>query len=108
MRTDTQIQSQQGTEWETNQLVDAIFENGVLRSQTQVNLADGARVRLSIEPDDGRADGLADLNDLLDTEFISSCRENRQSAPSLEEVRHILGSFQCSLADRIREEPSPP
>jgi predicted DNA-binding antitoxin AbrB/MazE fold protein len=87
-----------------NQRVDAIFENGVFRPQTPVNIADGERVSLSVESKLNTASELGDVADLLDTEFLESCRQHVGHAPSLEEVRKVLSAFDGSLADRISEE----
>jgi hypothetical protein len=81
--------------------------------QSPVDMAEGQRVSLSIEPTQVTVDNLndvvdlLDLNDvvdLLDTEFIESCRDRAAPAPSLEEVRRALSGFDGSLADRICEE----
>jgi hypothetical protein len=51
-----------------------------------------------------RFDDLADIGDLLDLEFMKSCRRRASDAPSIEEARQILGSFQGSLSSLIVEE----
>ena len=86
------------------QRIDAIFENGVFRPEVPVNIADGQRVSIDVESQPGRADDLSDVADLLDTEFVASCRCNGGPVPSLEEVRRMLSAFEGSLADRIAEE----
>lgn len=87
-----------------NQRVDAIFENGVFRPEVPVNMANGQRVSLNVETTPAPADDLRDVADLLDAEFMASCRQNGVDAPTLEEVRSVLSTFEGSLADRISEE----
>jgi predicted DNA-binding antitoxin AbrB/MazE fold protein len=87
-----------------NQRVDAVFENGVFRPESPVNIPNGERVSLNVESKDMSADDLSDVRDLLDTEFMESCRQHASHAPSLEEVQTILSEFTGSLADRISEE----
>ena len=84
--------------------IDAIFENGIFRPEVPVNIANGERVSLDIESKSGSADDLHDVRDLLDTEFMDSCRQKRGTAPSLEEVRKLLSAFEGSLAHRIADE----
>jgi predicted DNA-binding antitoxin AbrB/MazE fold protein len=71
-----------------NQRIDAVFENGVFRPDTPVNIADGQRVSLNVESQP----------------FMDSCRQKTGHAPSLEEVRRVLSAFKGSLADRIGQE----
>lgn len=87
-----------------NQRIDAIFENGVFRPEVPVNIANGERVSLDVEVQPSRTDDLSDVQDLLDVEFIESCRRKPGVAPSLEEVRKLLSVFQGSLSDRISQE----
>lgn len=86
-----------------NEWVDAVFENGAFHPQVPVNLAEGQRVSLRFQTN-AAADDLADVRDLLDLEFIQTCKKRFTVAPSLEEVQAILSSFQGSLADLISEE----
>jgi predicted DNA-binding antitoxin AbrB/MazE fold protein len=86
-----------------SQRIEAIFENGVFRPETPVNIANGQRVSLNVEPA-SVTDDLGDVADMLDTEFIESCRQRAGCAPSLEDVRKLLSAFKGSLADRISEE----
>jgi len=87
-----------------SQRIDAIFENGVFRPEVPVNITNGQRVSLDVETKAAPADDLSDLADLLDVEFMDSCRQNAHSAPSLEEVQTVLSAFAGSLSDRISEE----
>ena len=87
-----------------NHRVDAIFENGVFRPVAPVNIPEGERVSLNVESEVESVSELSDVQDLLDTEYIETCRQHAGNAPSLEEVRTILSAFQGSLADRISEE----
>ena len=86
-----------------SQRIDAIFENGVFRPEVPVNIANGERVSLNVEAKSIPTDDLGDA-DLLDAEFMESCRRRTGHAPSLEEVRKVLSAFTGSLADRISEE----
>ena len=87
-----------------NQRIDAIFENGVFRPETPVNIPNGERVSLNVESKNVSADDLSDARDLLDTEFVESCRRHDVPAPSIDEARAILSVFTGSLAERITEE----
>jgi predicted DNA-binding antitoxin AbrB/MazE fold protein len=87
-----------------SQRIDAVFENGVFRPEVPVNIADGQRVSLSVESRPVPTDDLGDVGDMLDAEFVQSCRERAGHAPSLGEVREVLSAFTGSLADRISEE----
>ena len=84
--------------------IDAIFENGVFRPMTPVSIANGKRVSISVEPEQGEADDLGDVEDLLDADFMDSCRGRAGSAASLEESQKILSAFRGSLAERISQE----
>ncbi len=87
-----------------SQHVDAIYENGVFRPQRPVQIANGERVSLTINPSHSAADDLADIADLLDTDFVEACRSRVGKTLSLEEVRRTLSAFTGSLSDRICEE----
>jgi predicted DNA-binding antitoxin AbrB/MazE fold protein len=87
-----------------SQRIDAIFVNGVFQPQVPVDFANGQRVSLEVEASASLNDDLSDLRDLLDNQFIASCREHSEPAPSLEHVRQVLGTFQGSLSDLISEE----
>ena len=84
--------------------IDAVFENGVFRPEVPVSIANGERVSLSVESRSAASDDLSDVGDLLDVEFMESCRQRAGNAPSLDEVRKMLSAFDGSLADRISEE----
>jgi len=86
------------------QRIDAIFENGVFRPAVPVNIANGERVSLNVESQPSLADELSDVEDLLDFEFMDSCRCRAVAAPTLEEVRKLLSAFTGSLSDRISQE----
>lgn len=87
-----------------NQRIDAIFTNGVFHPARPVNIPDGEHVLLHVESRHVPADDLSDVEDLLDVEFMESCRQKTAQVLSLEEVRKKLGAFTGSLADRISEE----
>ena len=84
--------------------IDAVFENGVFRPEVPVNITNGQRVSLDVKTKSAPTDDLGDVADLLDVEFIESCRRNAQSAPSLDDIRKMLSTFDGSLSDRIAEE----
>jgi predicted DNA-binding antitoxin AbrB/MazE fold protein len=87
-----------------SQFIDAVFENGVFRPEQPVNIPNGQRVSLTIDLIPVGVDDLADIGDLLDVEFMESCRQRSVNAPSLEEIRQTLGAFQGSLSNLIVEE----
>jgi predicted DNA-binding antitoxin AbrB/MazE fold protein len=84
--------------------IEAVFENGIFRPQVPVTIAEGQRVSLNVEAHPAAADDLSDVQDLLDHEFMESCRKQRAGEPSLEDVRRMLSGFDGSLADRISDE----
>ena len=87
-----------------SQRIDAVFENGIFRPEAPVDIANGERVSLNVELKTAPVDDLGDVSDLLDTEFMESCRQHAGHAPLLEEVQKVLSVFHGSLADRISEE----
>ena len=87
-----------------SQHVDAIYENGVFRPQGPVQIANGERVSLTINPSHPAADDLADIADLLATDFVEACRRRAGNPRSLDEVSRTLSVFTGSLSDRICEE----
>lgn len=86
------------------QRIDAIFENGVFRPVTPVNIANGEFVSLNVETPSIPEDDMSDIGDLLDSEYMGSCQRQPGVAPSLEDVQKLLSAFKGSLADRISEE----
>lgn len=86
------------------QRIDAVYENGIFRPEAPVNIANGERVSLSVERKAAPVDDLGDVSDLLDTEYMESCRQHTGHAPLLAEVQRVLSAFPGSLADRISEE----
>lgn len=87
-----------------SQLIDATYVNGVLRPEQPVNIPDGERVSLTVAAKSSATDDSSDVLDLLDTEFMESCRQRAGKAPSLEEVREKLAACPGSLADFICQE----
>ena len=87
-----------------SQQVDAIYEDGVFRPERPVQMANGQRVRLTVDsapPDKG---DLSDVADLLDVEYTDACRQRAGQAPSLADTRTILGKFTGSLSNLICQE----
>ena len=84
--------------------IEAVFENGIFRPQVPVTIAEGQRVSLNVEAQPAIGDDLSDVQDLLDLEFMESCRKQARRAPPLDDVRRMLSGFDGSLADRISEE----
>src|ERR1043165_5521459 len=84
--------------------VDAIFENGVFRPESPVQIADGQRVSLDVETRAVSDDSLDDVRDLLDLEFTDFCKQHAAQPPSLSEVQKLTSAFNGSLADRISAE----
>lgn len=87
-----------------SQRIAAVFQNGVFRPEIPVHLDDGERVLLSVETQNTGADDLADVRDLLDQEFMASCRKQSEDAPTLEYVQSVLSAFAGSMAGRVAEE----
>jgi predicted DNA-binding antitoxin AbrB/MazE fold protein len=77
--------------------VEAIYEDGALHPVEPLALAEHERVTITIEPD-------GDLDDLIDHEFMSQCREEvapMNYIPTLEETQELLRSVPGSFADEI-------
>jgi predicted DNA-binding antitoxin AbrB/MazE fold protein len=87
-----------------SQHIDAVFENGVFRPEQPVNIVNGAKVSLTIDSKLLESDDLADIEDLLDLEFMESCRKITSDAPLNDEVHRILGAYKGSLSDLVSEE----
>ena len=84
-----------------SQHIDAIYVNGVFRPEQPVNIADGERVSLTVDAKSAGTDDLSDVLDLLDTEFMESCRQKVGKAPSLEATREKLAAYAGALSDLI-------
>jgi predicted DNA-binding antitoxin AbrB/MazE fold protein len=79
--------------------VDAVYEHGVLRPLTPVNLTDSQRVKLIISDPSGSSQ--------RDTAVIERARAEFGSlaaAPTIEEVRAALASIPGSLSDDVISE----
>jgi hypothetical protein len=50
------------------------------------------------------SDDLTNIEDLLDLDFMESCRKTTSDAASIEEVRRILDVYKGSLSDLISKE----
>jgi predicted DNA-binding antitoxin AbrB/MazE fold protein len=90
-----------------NQMIDAIYENGVFRPQGPVNVANGERVSLMITSkitSKINSTDLADVADLLDVEYMETCYRESVDTPSLEETRKTLNASGGSLSDLICQE----
>lgn len=57
-----------------SQLIDAVYVNGVFHPKQSVNIADGERVSLTVDAKSAGTNDLSDVLDLLDNEFMESCR----------------------------------
>jgi predicted DNA-binding antitoxin AbrB/MazE fold protein len=77
--------------------IETIYENGVLRPLTPLELADQQRVRITIDNGDP-------LADLVDTEYEEWCARESKDAPSIEQAREILSKVSGSLSDVIISE----
>ncbi len=73
----------------------AVYENGVLRPLEPVSLRELQEVTLTI------SEG---AEDLIDAEFLESCRAGADPSVSLQAVRDILSKIPGTLADDIRAE----
>ncbi len=87
-----------------NQHIDAIYVNGVFRPEQPVNIADGERVSLTVAAKSSAIDDLSDVFDLLDTEFMDSCRTQPESTTTLAALRQKMSAYAGSLAELIRVE----
>jgi predicted DNA-binding antitoxin AbrB/MazE fold protein len=86
------------------QHADAIFENGLLRPEVPLLLANGERVSLQIQSNSAAPDDLSDIADMLDHDAVDACKAHSQPAPSLEEVRAMLSVYQGELSELIIQE----
>ena len=81
-------------------ILQAVYENGVLRPLEPVNLTENAKVTVTIADGTGTADDEA----WLDTEFHASCALEADPSVSLEQVRAALAKIPRSMtADFIAE-----
>ncbi|HEY2414077.1 MAG TPA: antitoxin family protein [Pirellulaceae bacterium] len=87
-----------------NQRIDAIFEKGIFRPEVPVHIAEGQRVSLNVESPSAALDDIRDVKDLLDAEFMDSCRQSTGDVPSLAQTRKLLSALQGSLAERVSQE----
>jgi predicted DNA-binding antitoxin AbrB/MazE fold protein len=74
--------------------VDAIYEDGVLRPVTPLELMEHERVTITVEP----------LDDDLDNEYVARCRAELAGLdrlPTLEETQELLRAVPGSFADEI-------
>jgi predicted DNA-binding antitoxin AbrB/MazE fold protein len=78
-----------------SKLIEAIYENGVLRPLEPLDLEEHQRVTITIADDGGAQE------DLFDPEFIQWCTEQSRHAPSLEEVHRSLSKIQGAMADVV-------
>ena len=78
-----------------SKLIEAIYENGVLRPLEPLDLEEHQRVTITIA-EDGEGQ-----EDLFDPEFTHWCAEQSRNAPSLEEVRQAMSKIQGSMADVV-------
>jgi predicted DNA-binding antitoxin AbrB/MazE fold protein len=85
------------------QRINATFENGVFRPSVPVNIAEGQNVSLAIEKL-GLQEELRDVEDLLDREFVESCRQNVGSVVPIPQLHKILEGFSGNLAESISAE----
>lgn len=81
-----------------SQNIQAIYEDGVLKPLSPLDLKEHERVQVSVSP-------ITQANPAwLDIEFKGSCAQHVKNAPSLEQVRQILASVAGTFADDIRRE----
>jgi len=81
----------------------AVFENGVFRPTSPLDIVEGQRVSLKVETPSGSTE-LSDVEDLLDVDFMDSCRRQSLIVPSLDETQEVASKFCGSLANYISEE----
>lgn len=81
-----------------SKLIEAIYENGMLRPLEPLALEEHQRVTITIA-EDGEVQ-----EDLFDPEFTQWCTEQSRNAPSLEEVRRSLSKIQGAMADVVTAE----
>lgn len=87
-----------------SQRIPAIYLDGVFRPDSPVDLADGNRVVLNVEPCELKQAGLEGVEDLLDGEYTAACGRRAGDAPTLSEVQQLLGVYQGSLSEGIAAE----
>ena len=73
----------------------AVYENGVLRPLEPVSLRERQEVTLTI------SEG---AEDLLDAEFLESCRAEADPGVSLQAVRDALAAIPGTMTETIRAE----
>lgn len=80
------------------QRIDAIYENGVLKPLSPLNLANHQRVSVTVRPP------LVDEEEWVDREFLAEAEEGADDSVSLSDVRKALAKIRVPLADAFREE----
>ena len=81
-------------------MIDAVYENGVLRPLEPVTLDENAQVRVFVYP----AGQDADIDDLIDSEAIEEARREVAKMgriPTLEEIQERFRDIPGSFADTI-------
>ena len=84
-------------------IIDAVYENGVLRPLEPVTLDENAQVRVFVYP----AGQDADIDDLIDHEAMEEARREVAKMGrirTIEETREMLRDVPGSFADTIIEE----
>ena len=74
--------------------IDAIYEDGVLRTVTPLGLTEHEHVTITVEP----------LDDDIDHEYVAQCRVELAALdrfPTLEETQELLRGVPGSFADEI-------
>ena len=81
-----------------SKLIEAIYENGMLRPLEPLALEEHQRVTITIA-EDGEVQ-----EDLFDPEFTPWCTEQSRNAQILEEVRRSLSKIHGVMADVVTAE----
>lgn len=76
--------------------VDAVFENGVLRLLTPIDLHEHERVTLVV-----RREGDEEEGELFDTEYMDACAARADDSITIEEVRARLSKIKGSMDEVI-------
>jgi len=75
-----------------SRILQAVYENGVLRPLEPLNLHENQLVTLAISDE-------APTEPWLDTEYLAACASETDEGPSLEEVRAALAKIPGSLTE---------
>jgi predicted DNA-binding antitoxin AbrB/MazE fold protein len=86
------------------QIIQAIYEKGVLRPLVPLDLAERELVSLAIERQNGRQSEESDGKEWLDDDALQYSKLIADTSISLADVRQALGGIQGNLSDAVSQQ----